>query len=100
LQIQSLLFASGGLSFLLLLRFSKRKNGCLISQKEQNQTAFLVWCKGARTKHVDILPSNTPLILHIMLKSAHYTFFDVKNNRFSMLFRIFASDIRKIVKTY
>lgn len=40
------------------------------------------------------------LFYTLQLKSAHYTFLDVKNNRFSMLFRIFASDIRKIVKTY
>ena len=33
-----------------------------------NANEFFVWCKEAKAKHVDILLSNTPLILHIIVK--------------------------------
>ena len=48
--------------------FLNAKTAVWFSQKEQNQIAFFVWCKEAKAKHVDILLSNTPLILHIIVK--------------------------------
>ena len=48
--------------------FLNAKTAVWFSQKEQNQIAFFVWCKEAKAKYVDILFSNTPLILHIIVK--------------------------------